>query len=175
VLKGEVQPDDVGERLALAGLCQLPCKSLYAASARFYTAAFAAAPQLNGAQPSEHRYNAACTAALAGCGQGKDVEGLAEEEAVHLRRLSLDWLRSELDSWRATLDKQPDKARPAVAQKMRHWLRDPDFSGVRGADALAKLPEAERQQWQKLWDDVAETLRRAADRPPQSKEGDKKP
>src|SRR5205085_5560170 len=29
VLKGEVQPADVGECLTLAQMCQLPCKSLY--------------------------------------------------------------------------------------------------------------------------------------------------
>jgi hypothetical protein len=58
---------------------------------------------------------------------------------------------------------------------MQERLRDPEFGGVRGAEALAKLPEAERQQWQKLWADVAETLRRAADKPPQPKNCDKKP
>jgi hypothetical protein len=55
---------------------------------------------------------------------------------------------------------------------MRHWLRDPDFNGVRGADALAKLPEAERAGWRKLWADVADMLRRTADKPPQPRDGD---
>jgi hypothetical protein len=31
---------------------------------------------------------------------------------------------------------------------------------VRQPEALAKLPEAERHQWQKLWQDVADTLAR---------------
>jgi hypothetical protein len=44
---------------------------------------------------------------------------------------------------------------------MQHWLDDPDFNGVRGPDALAKLPESEREGWQKLWADVAATLARA--------------
>jgi hypothetical protein len=44
---------------------------------------------------------------------------------------------------------------------MQHWLRDGDFNGVRGPEALAKLPEAERAGWQKLWADVAATLARA--------------
>ena len=53
---------------------------------------------------------------------------------------------------------------------MRHWLGDPDFAGVRGPEALAKLPEAEREPWQKLWDDVANTLARAqADTTPEKK------
>jgi hypothetical protein len=33
----------------------------------------------------------------------------------------------------------------------------------RGPEALARLPEAERQEWQKLWADVADTLARAAE------------
>jgi hypothetical protein len=36
---------------------------------------------------------------------------------------------------------------------------EPAFAGVRGADALGKLPEAERPAWQKLWEEV-ESLRR---------------
>ena len=42
-----------------------------------------------------------------------------------------------------------------------HWLDDSDFAGVRGPKALAKLPEAERRPWQKLWEDVADTLARS--------------
>jgi hypothetical protein len=36
---------------------------------------------------------------------------------------------------------------------------------VRGPDAIGKLPEAERMEWQKLGADVAETLGRAAGKP----------
>jgi hypothetical protein len=38
-------------------------------------------------------------------------------------------------------------------------------AGVRGAESLARLPEAERQAWQKLWDDVAALLARAQTKP----------
>ena len=44
---------------------------------------------------------------------------------------------------------------------MQHWQQDTDFAGVRGTDVIAKLPEAERQEWQKLWNDVADLLKRA--------------
>ena len=47
---------------------------------------------------------------------------------------------------------------------MRHWQRDTDFTGVGGPAALAKLPEAERQQWQQFWADVAATLAQARER-----------
>ena len=44
---------------------------------------------------------------------------------------------------------------------MTYWLDDADFSGVRGTEALANLPEGERGGWQQLWKDV-ETLRQHA-------------
>jgi tetratricopeptide (TPR) repeat protein len=171
ILKGETRPADAAECVALAELCQEPFQRRYAASARFYGDAFTAEPRLAEALPSGNRYNAACAAALAGCGTGEDAASLTDAGRAGLRQQALDWLRADLDAWRGLLD----KARPAVAEQMRHWLIDTDFSGVRGPDALAKLPEAERQNWQKLWADVADTLRRAADKPPQPKDGDKKP
>jgi len=58
---------------------------------------------------------------------------------------------------------------------MQHWLEDSDLAGVRGPDAMAILPEAEREGWRKLWADVADTLRRAADQPPQPPDGGRKP
>jgi hypothetical protein len=45
---------------------------------------------------------------------------------------------------------------------MRAWQRDEDLAGVRG-DTLAKLPEAERREWQKLWQEVEELRKRAAE------------
>jgi hypothetical protein len=57
--------------------------------------------------------------------------------------------------------KNTPEAHTAVRDKMRHWQADLDLAGVRGPEALAKLPEAERQEWQKLWDDVADVLKRA--------------
>jgi tetratricopeptide (TPR) repeat protein len=174
ILKGEAKPTDVGQRIDLAWICCTPAKQLHMAAVRFYTDAFAEEPRLVGEQPSPQRYDAACAAALAGCGQGKDAGNLPDKVSTRLRGQALSWLRDDLAAWRKVLDSQPDKARPAVAQQMQHWLTDKDFNGVRGPDALAKLPEAERPDWQKLWADVADMHRRTADKPPQ-KDGEKKP
>jgi tetratricopeptide (TPR) repeat protein len=38
------------------------------------------------------------------------------------------------------------------------WQSDPALAGVRDGAALTKLPDAERQQWQRLWADVAALL-----------------
>jgi serine/threonine-protein kinase len=156
--EGDPAPKDAAEQLALADLCQLPSKSLYATAARFYQQAFAAKPAL--AEDYPLRYNAACAAALAGSGQGKDAPRDSTERD-RLRRQALDWLRAELEACRRLLDKELDKTRAGVTQRLKHWLADPDFAGVRGKAALDNLPEAERHAWRNLWTDVGETLPRA--------------
>jgi tetratricopeptide (TPR) repeat protein len=164
VLEGTDQPKDAAERVGFAQLCQEHRKR-YAAAARFFEEAFASQPALADDPASGRRYNAACAAALAGCGQGQDAASLEDQERARLRQQALDWLHADLGAWRKLLDKDPDKARPAVAQQMQHWLVDPDFAGVRGEAALGKLPEAERREWQKLWEEVEALKRRAADSP----------
>jgi tetratricopeptide (TPR) repeat protein len=164
LLRGKDQPKDTAERLALAHLCQLH-KQLFAASAHWYGETFATQPGLADDLFSGIRYNAACAAALAGTGRGKDADGIDPKEKARVRRQALDWLRADLTAWAKLLDNEPDKAGPVVGQQLRHWLQDPDFNGVRGADALADLPEAERGDWDKLWHDVDALRRRAAGSP----------
>jgi tetratricopeptide (TPR) repeat protein len=172
ILAGQKQPDNVEESLALARQCQQP-KQLYAAAVRFYTEAFADKPQLADDLTGGHRYNAACTAALAGCGKGKDADRLDDKQRTRLRQQALDWLRADL----ALRAKQLASSRPpdrSESQKaLEHWLGDTEFAGVRG-EALARLPEAERQAWRTLWTDVAETLARARGPAPAQKKSDKK-
>jgi hypothetical protein len=124
------------------------------AADRFYEDAFAAEPKLI----VPHRYNAALAEALASCGEGKDADQLDDKERRRLRRQALDWLRADLEANALLVEKDGKKARPTVAGILRHWLDDADFAGVRGLETLGKLPEAERQQWQKLWNDVVDLL-----------------
>jgi serine/threonine-protein kinase len=164
MLSGKDQPTDAAERIALAELCQMPCKKRYAAAARFYDEAFTAEPKRAGDRPSDARYNAACAAALAGCGQGNDADTLDTTARARLRQQALDWLRADLAAWHKALAGDRSKAAPAVREQMHHWLQDADFAGVRGPQALAKLPEAERSAWEKLWADVEELFVQAGGR-----------
>jgi serine/threonine protein kinase/Flp pilus assembly protein TadD len=159
LLAGQTTPVSAVERIELARLCAV--KRLHRAAVRFYEEAFAEQPRLADHLGASHRHNAACAASLAGCGQGQDAGTLEDEERARLRRLALDWLRADLEAWGRLLDKEPDKVRPLMIRYLQHLLADPDCAGVRGPAALAKLPEAERQPWQRLWDDVADTLARA--------------
>jgi len=159
ILSGEEQPASDRERAEYADVCQK--KRRFAAAARLYQEAITASPDLVVSPVNGLRYAAACAAAQAGCGAGEDTAKLTDAERASLRKQALDWLRGDLDAWRRLLDKGPDKDPPVVAQKMQHLLRDPDFVGLRGPEALGQISEAERQQWQKLWADVADTLAKA--------------
>jgi tetratricopeptide (TPR) repeat protein len=161
ILGGKERPADDAERLKLARLCQEPFKKLYVVSARFYAEAFANAPELADGLKVPHRYNAACAAALAGRGLGKDDPAPDAGTKAKLRRQALDWLRADLTAYAKLLAGKDPKSPSLVRQRMRHWQQDADFRGVRGEDALAKLPETERPDWRALWADVAALLKKA--------------
>ncbi len=162
ILTGETLPADAAELLALAEFSQLHCRQYYAASVRFYREAFAADPKLVGELRADIRYNAACAAAQAACGKGKEAGNLEPQEYARLRGQALEWLRADLKAWGLELAKEPDTAKAGVLYEMDQWKKDAALEGVRAPDALAKLPEAERQAWQTLWEEVAELERRAA-------------
>ena len=133
----------------------------FAEAARWYAAVFTAHPHLLVGSPTGHRYYAAWAAVLAGRGQGRDASGLDEEGRAGLRRQALGWLRAELEAQRRLLEREPAQEPWMIAGGLLRWLEDPHLTGVREADALSRLPVAERQAWQKLWADVADTLARA--------------
>jgi tetratricopeptide (TPR) repeat protein/serine/threonine protein kinase len=154
ILCGDVKLATVADRLLFASLCANRSRRLNAVAARFYADAFAADPQVAEDLQAKHRYNAACAAALAGCGQGQDAAQLNESARVNWRRQTLQWLRADL----ALRTRQLESDKPEVQRALRHWQEDRDLAGIRDKSALARLPEAERQAWQKLWADVAATL-----------------
>ena len=72
------RPGTTEERLGLAEWCR--SRSSIATAAGLYAAAFAADPRLADDLKADHRYNAACFAALAAAGQGEDAAGLDDAE-----------------------------------------------------------------------------------------------
>jgi serine/threonine-protein kinase len=160
VLRGQAKPAGAAERLALAQLCQRH-KQLYAAAARFYAEAFAEEPRLAQDPRAGHRYDAACAAALAAGGRGKDAAALDDQERARLRARALDWLRADLAGWVGVAAKGSPKDRPAVRGALRRWLEDADLAALRDPEGLAGLPAAERQAWRRLWAEVGEALKKA--------------
>jgi tetratricopeptide (TPR) repeat protein len=159
VLQGEGKPASAAEQLEFAQVCLFQAR--YAASARLYRDAFAADARLAETVPLGVRYNAACAAALAACGQGKDADKLDGKQADQWRQQALDWLRADLGWWGKAAETVKTKERTAIAHQMRRWQSDPDLAGVRDRAALAKLPRPQREQWLNLWADVETLLARA--------------
>jgi tetratricopeptide (TPR) repeat protein len=160
-LKGEFQPRDTAQRLGLIGVCQV--KKRHAAAARLYADAFAADPRLADEPTSNHRYNAACSAALAAAGQ--DAGKLDDKEKARLRKQALDWLRADLTLRTRELESGKPADRAAVQQTLRHWQKDSDLTGFRDRAALAKLPAQEQKACTQLWAEVAALLKKAQEQP----------
>jgi serine/threonine-protein kinase len=157
VLKGTDQPA-AAEQIDFAVLCLL--KKHNAAAARFFAAAFKAQPRLALTKPG-HLYDAACAAALAGTGQGKDAAGLDGPARAELRYSALCWLQENLRGF-ARLPSAMQRSHYAqVRQTLLSWQKDADLAAVRERDALARLPEAEQVAWLNLWAQVETLLARA--------------
>jgi hypothetical protein len=136
-------------------------KGQFTAAVRWYDEAFTAHPRLLDGPPTGHRYQAACAAVLAGCGQARDAADLDDKGRAGFRWQALAWLRSELEALCRLQAKEPEQTRSIVVHDLKHWLEDPAFAGVRGPDARAQLPEDEHRAWQRLWKEVADTRARA--------------
>jgi serine/threonine protein kinase/tetratricopeptide (TPR) repeat protein len=164
-LKGEYAPGNTEEFLTMVSICR--AKKHYHAATRLYAATFASDSSLADDLKAGHRYNAACYAALAAIGKGDPgAPGkLEEEECTRLRRLTLDWLKSDLAALTKLRVSGSPEASPFVVQTLSHWQKDADLTGIRDAAALAKLPADEQKVFAQLWADVTALLNQAAGRP----------
>ena len=151
-LKGDERPKDNADRLALARMCSDTKRP--AAATRFWAEALEADPNLGDDRKSQPRFSAACAASLAAAGKGKDEPSPDDAAGAKLRGQAMSWLRAELAAWTKLLESGPTQGRPAITKALEHWKVDADLAGLRDADALARLPEAERKDWQALWADV---------------------
>jgi len=158
VLRGDDKPASAAEQLDFANLCQQYYLRRYAAAERFFAGAFAADPKLAGDLKSFNRYDAACAAALAASGQGEDAAKLDDKEKARLRGQALVWLKADLAAHLKQLASKQPHDRDEARARLLHWRQDTDLVGVRDPAGLAKLPEAERAAWQRLWREVEGAL-----------------
>jgi serine/threonine-protein kinase len=158
-LEGKYWPHDNTERLAFLGVCRF--KNLNLAAARLYAEAFAADPKLALDSHVSHRSNAACAAALAGCGRAKDGSALSEVERAGWRKQARAWLEADLAAWARRMDSDSRADRELAKYMLTHWQVDPDLGGIRDRSALELFCKDEREAWLALWREVAAVLNRA--------------
>jgi tetratricopeptide (TPR) repeat protein len=162
-LKGNLQPKNTAERLALVGICR--AKRLYATASRMSSDAFAADPKLADNLKAWYRYNAACWAALAAAGKGEDAAKLDDKERARLRKQALDWLKADLALHAKKLESGRHADRAEVQRDLKEWQEETDLADLRDRAALEKLPPDEQKACTQLWADVA-ALRKKAEKMP---------
>jgi eukaryotic-like serine/threonine-protein kinase len=152
VLRGEDKPADAAEFAEFARLCQI--KQLHATAARLWSEAFTARPALAEDFPAELRYRAACSAALAGCGQGKDDPPPDAAVRVQLRKQALDWLEAELAVYSRLLENGKLRGRAGIPKRLGRWRIDLSLAGLRDEPALSALSDDERKVCRTFWANV---------------------
>jgi serine/threonine-protein kinase len=157
-LEGTNRPTDQCERLAFVGAAEF--NNLTCASARLYADAFAAEPSLANDPQRARRYYAACMAASAGSGRGKDASNLDDKERARLREQARRWLRAELAAWGKKLDSDR-AAKTSVEKALTRWRNDPDLAGLREPNFLNKLSVAESRACRELWNEIDAQIERA--------------
>src|SRR5262249_1977858 len=165
-LRGQAQPGAAAKALTFGRFCY--DKGLHSAAARLWSDALAADPKLADGRQPQHRYNAACSAALAGSGRGKDNPPPDEIAKAGFPRQAVDWLKAESAARPGVGEKGRAHPRPEILRTRRRWKTDRDLAGVRDPDALARLPEPEQRAWRALWADVDALLVRASSGPVRS-------
>jgi tetratricopeptide (TPR) repeat protein len=159
-LTGEFRPGNNDERLGLAEWCRI--KMHHGAAAKLYADAFAAEPKLAEDLNNRYRYEAARAAVLAGSGTGEDAAKLDDKERIRWRKQAVAWLRADLAAWVKHLESGKPKERDHVSALLQYWQLDPALAGIRGPQALARLPGNEQEACRQLWADVAALQKRAA-------------
>jgi hypothetical protein len=117
---------------------------------------------------ASNRYNAACAAALAGSGEGKDDPPLDDAAKARWRKQAIEWLKSDLTARTKISEGGPPPARYAISKKLNQWKAEVDLAGLRDAAALSKLIEDEQKACRALWAEVDASLTECQGRSPKS-------
>ena len=155
------EPDGAVDLLAFASRCY--DTERFAMSVRFYELTFQGQPNIVDDQNTQHRYNAACCASLATANPLSSDPPLNDSDTTRLRGQARLWLQAELDAWKGLLDGGAQQNRAKIASTLAHWQQDSDLASIRDSQSLDKLPEPERQAWQKFWKQVADAHQRASE------------
>jgi hypothetical protein len=158
VLAGIGPVANARERADFAMLCD--DKRLFATAVRFYEQAFSDEPGLADELARQHRYTAACSAALASDGKAEENEmhTLDDSERRRLCDAALDWLRAELMQYAKTLQNRDSSQRGIAISQLQHWLVDPDLAAVRDEKLVARMSQIEQGKWQELWEGIRKLL-----------------
>ena len=118
------------------------------------------AVRIDGEKPSQardrlilSRYEGVCVNVQPAAGWCPEDARSVEQERAAKRSQALAWLRANLE-----LISRMRNNGEVLQSSLADWLSDSALACVRDPAGLAKLPDAERESWQRLWRDVATSL-----------------
>ncbi|HSQ56780.1 MAG TPA: hypothetical protein VLM40_13650, partial [Gemmata sp.] len=132
VLRGELKLQTSQEFAELASYCATFEKK-YALATRFVIEGLKANPKFLNLRGHGTQY--ASWAVQAGFGRGADGAEISPQQREEFRRMALEWMKS------FRVDKDLGL----------HFTAGREFAPVRDPKELARLPAAERAEWEKLW------------------------
>jgi serine/threonine-protein kinase len=149
-LQGQVPTKSRAELIRAARLCQI--KEYFTTSAQLWEKILATQPgvvepELN----ASRRYTAACAAASAAAGAGKENALPDRATRDHWRGKALEWLEADLAATTVLMDRGSLRERSSSASRLGRWLAATQFAEVRDQAGLAALPEPERHAWNAFW------------------------
>ena len=139
ILAEQELPSDVATQRALAEWLYKDKKLNYA-SARLYAAVFAKQPSLADDLVTQNRIDAACAAALAGCGMGADAASLDDAKKTELRKQALAWFKAERDAWAIRQSKGTIAEQLSVAAAVRALQSNGDLACLRDQGWNWRIP-----------------------------------
>jgi eukaryotic-like serine/threonine-protein kinase len=152
LLAGKDRPQDDDERTAFAKLCAI--RQLFATSARLWEENFAS----RGERPADLRapdhYAAACSAALAGCGRGAELNAADRAACDRWRQQALAWLRIDLIDYSRLIASGAPRDRSRARKRLGQWQISPALAGIRDETALAGVSQSEREALRAFWSEV---------------------
>jgi tetratricopeptide (TPR) repeat protein len=161
ILRGEAQPADAAECYQFAQVCYE--KRRYVTAARLFAQALPGDPELVAdPEPGPRYYEAACAAALAGCGRGVDAGQLDSQERVRWRKQALEWLRVHLEAYGKRLPSSDPKERQLVEERLRDLQSEPALAGLREPSTITQLPPDEQELCKRFWAEVQALVAKAA-------------
>ena len=156
IAAGAYEPATPREALDAAEFAR--CHGAHAAAARYFAKGVDESLPEVGSPYIRVRFRAARAAVLAAADDKLDAE---QRKGLHERART--WLRQELVRWRKRLStRKPLGKQKGVTffePQLWEWKFHLDFTSVKEARALERLPAPERRAWTTLWKEVDEVLR----------------
>jgi hypothetical protein len=142
-----VDPSAIASLLGMLGCTQ----GLFPAACAFSSEEMSDVHTIRVMCRAANRYQAACLTMRAAAAK-------PEKDKAKIRAQALEWLRADLEL--AAKEFQTGNAYTVLAlhRQLPRWQANPDLASVRGANAVAALPENEQADWRKLWTGVEELI-----------------